>query len=103
MSLLRYAAWAVDELTPVDAIRAAQLAKVYCARAGRETAIQVHAGIGNTFSGLSWPREYGGRDLPPVYDVILDENWPGPAPRPGPASATSSAEPAAGTRRARQL
>jgi alkylation response protein AidB-like acyl-CoA dehydrogenase len=25
------------------------------------------------FFGLSWPREYGGRGLPPVYDVILDE------------------------------
>jgi alkylation response protein AidB-like acyl-CoA dehydrogenase len=25
------------------------------------------------FFGLSWPREYGGQELPPVYDVILDE------------------------------
>jgi alkylation response protein AidB-like acyl-CoA dehydrogenase len=25
------------------------------------------------FLGLSWPRAYGGQDLPPVYDVILDE------------------------------
>lgn len=25
------------------------------------------------FFGLSWPREYGGHELPPVYDVILDE------------------------------
>nr|MDT0663635.1 acyl-CoA dehydrogenase family protein [Micromonospora sp. DSM 115978] len=25
------------------------------------------------FFGLSWPRKYGGRELPPVYDVILDE------------------------------
>jgi alkylation response protein AidB-like acyl-CoA dehydrogenase len=25
------------------------------------------------FFGLSWPKEYGGHDLPPVYDVILDE------------------------------
>ena len=25
------------------------------------------------FFGLSWPREYGGQELPPVYDVIVDE------------------------------
>ena len=25
------------------------------------------------FFGLSWPKEYGGQDLPPVYDVIVDE------------------------------
>ncbi|MER5527484.1 acyl-CoA dehydrogenase family protein [Streptomyces sp. NPDC002677] len=25
------------------------------------------------FFGLSWPRKYGGQELPPVYDVILDE------------------------------
>ena len=25
------------------------------------------------FFGLSWPEEYGGQDLPPVYDVIVDE------------------------------
>jgi alkylation response protein AidB-like acyl-CoA dehydrogenase len=25
------------------------------------------------FFGLSWPAAYGGHDLPPVYDVILDE------------------------------
>ncbi|MFG3293873.1 acyl-CoA dehydrogenase family protein [Streptomyces sp. NPDC048179] len=25
------------------------------------------------FFGLSWPERYGGHDLPPVYDVILDE------------------------------
>lgn len=52
VSVLRHAAWAVDELTPAEAIRAAQIAKVYCARATRtvcETAIQVHGGIGNTW------------------------------------------------------
>lgn len=52
VSVLRHAAWAVDELTPAEAIRAAQIAKVYCARAARtvcETAIQVHGGIGNTW------------------------------------------------------
>lgn len=52
VSVLRHAAWAVDELTPTEAIRAAQVAKVYCARATRtvcETAVQVHGGIGNTW------------------------------------------------------
>jgi alkylation response protein AidB-like acyl-CoA dehydrogenase len=36
------------------------------------------------FFGLSWPTEYGGHDLPPVYDVILDEELAraGAPPRP---------------------
>ena len=36
------------------------------------------------FFGLSWPREYGGKELPPVYDVILDEELAraGAPPRP---------------------
>jgi hypothetical protein len=52
VSVLRHAAWGVDELDPAQAIRAAQIAKVYCARATRtvcETAVQVHGGIGNTW------------------------------------------------------
>jgi hypothetical protein len=52
VSVLRHAAWGVDELAPAEAIRAAQIAKVYCARATRtvcETAVQVHGGIGNTW------------------------------------------------------
>lgn len=56
ISVLRHAAWAVDELQPVAAIRAARIAKVYCARASRtvcETAIQVHGGIGNTWDCLA--------------------------------------------------
>ncbi len=55
VSVLRHAAWGVDELPPDQAIRAAQVAKVYCARATRtvcETAIQVHGGIGNTWECL---------------------------------------------------
>jgi hypothetical protein len=55
VSVSRHAAWAVDELTPAEAIRAAQVAKVYCARATRtvcETAVQVHGGIGNTWECL---------------------------------------------------
>jgi hypothetical protein len=56
VSVLRHAAWAVDELAPVEAIRAAQIAKVYCARATRtvcETAVQVHGGIGNTWECIA--------------------------------------------------
>ena len=56
ISVLRHGAWAVDELDPAEAIRAASIAKVYCARAARtvcETAIQVHGGIGNTWECLA--------------------------------------------------
>ncbi|BBX46460.1 acyl-CoA dehydrogenase family protein [Mycobacterium cookii] len=56
ISILRHAAWAVDELSPAEAIRAGRYAKVYCARAARtvcETAIQVHGGIGNTWECLA--------------------------------------------------
>ena len=56
VSVLRHAAWAVDALPPARAIRAAQIAKVYCARAARdicETAVQVHGGIGNTWECLA--------------------------------------------------
>jgi hypothetical protein len=55
VSVLRHAAWAVDELTPAEAVRAARIAKIYCARAARdicETAVQVHGGIGNTWECL---------------------------------------------------
>lgn len=36
------------------------------------------------FFGTSWPEEFGGRDLPPVYDVIVDEELAraGAPPRP---------------------
>lgn len=56
VSVLRHAAWAVDELAPPEAIRAARVAKAYCAPAARtvcETAIQVHGGIGNTWECLA--------------------------------------------------
>jgi alkylation response protein AidB-like acyl-CoA dehydrogenase len=51
-SVTLHAAWAVDELTPPEALAAASVASAYCARAARsvcETAIQVHGGIGNTW------------------------------------------------------
>jgi len=56
VSILRHAAWAVDELAPAEAVRAGQVAKVYCARTARtvcETSIQVHGGIGNTWECLA--------------------------------------------------
>ncbi|WP_216893016.1 acyl-CoA dehydrogenase family protein [Nocardia alni] len=56
VSVLRHAAWAVDELPVSEAIQAARIAKLYCARAARticETAIQVHGGIGNTWECLA--------------------------------------------------
>ncbi|OBY31070.1 acyl-CoA dehydrogenase family protein [Mycolicibacter kumamotonensis] len=56
VSVLRHAAWAVDEADAVDAVRAARIAKIYCARTARtvcETAIQVHGGIGNTWECLA--------------------------------------------------
>lgn len=56
VSVLRHAAWAVDELTPEQAVRAAVIAKIYCARAARticETSVQVHGGIGNTWDCLA--------------------------------------------------
>lgn len=56
VSVSRHAAWAVDELTPVEALAAARVAKVYCARAAMtvcETSIQVHGGIGNTWECLA--------------------------------------------------
>jgi alkylation response protein AidB-like acyl-CoA dehydrogenase len=37
------------------------------------------------FFGLSWPKEYGGRELPPVYDVILDEELARSGARPRPS------------------
>ncbi|MEU6260543.1 acyl-CoA dehydrogenase family protein [Streptomyces sp. NPDC047043] len=56
ISVLRHAAWAVDELPPAEALHAARIAKLYCARAARtvcETAVQVHGGIGNTWECLA--------------------------------------------------
>jgi hypothetical protein len=55
-SVTLHATWAVDELTPADALAAAAVAKAYCARAARqvcETVIQVHGGIGNTWECLA--------------------------------------------------
>lgn len=56
VSVLRHAAWGVDELEPQEAVRAGRIAKIYCARAARtvcENAVQVHGGIGNTWECLA--------------------------------------------------
>ena len=56
ISVLRHAAWAVDELPVAEAIEAARIAKIYSARAALtvcETSIQVHGGIGNTWECLA--------------------------------------------------
>jgi hypothetical protein len=71
ISVLRHAAWAVDELSADEALRAAKIAKIYCARAARtvcETAIQVHGGIGNTWECLA--HVYLRRVL------VATETWP---------------------------
>jgi alkylation response protein AidB-like acyl-CoA dehydrogenase len=55
-SVLRHAAWAVDELPVAEAIEAGRVAKIYSARAAMtvcETSIQVHGGIGNTWECLA--------------------------------------------------
>jgi alkylation response protein AidB-like acyl-CoA dehydrogenase len=51
-----HASWAVDSLSPADAVSAGRVAKAYCARAARtvcETSIQVHGGIGNTWECMA--------------------------------------------------
>ncbi|ONH30814.1 acyl-CoA dehydrogenase family protein [Pseudofrankia asymbiotica] len=56
VSVLRHAAWAVDELSAAEAVQAALVAKIYTERAARticETSIQVHGGIGNTWECLA--------------------------------------------------
>lgn len=56
ISVLRHAAWAVDELPSLEAIQAARIAKLYCVRAARtvcETTVQVHGGIGNTWDCMA--------------------------------------------------
>lgn len=56
VSVLRHAAWAVDELPVEQAVEAGRVAKIYCARAAftvAEMSIQVHGGIGNTWECLA--------------------------------------------------
>jgi len=55
-SVMLHAAWAVDALSPEEALAAAAGAKAYCARSARavcETVIQVHGGIGNTWECMA--------------------------------------------------
>jgi hypothetical protein len=78
ISVLRHAAWAVDELDPAQAVRAAQVAKLYCAPAARtvcETTVQVHGGIGNTWDCLAHVylrRALASTELWPVHLEELD-------------------------------
>jgi hypothetical protein len=56
VSVLRHAGWAVDTLPADEAVEAARVTKIYCARAALtvcETSIQVHGGIGNTWECLA--------------------------------------------------
>jgi len=56
LSISRHAAWAVDELSPTEALRAASSAAAYAGRAQRtvaETVVQVHGGIGNTWECMA--------------------------------------------------
>ena len=50
-----------------------------------ERAAEWHTALyGAGFFGLSWPKRYGGHELPPVFDVILDDELAdaGAPPRP---------------------
>ncbi|MCV7423190.1 acyl-CoA dehydrogenase [Mycobacterium yunnanensis] len=71
VSVLRHAAWAVDELPAEEAVEASKVAKLYCARSALnvcETSIQVHGGIGNTWECLA--HVYLRRVL------VATESWP---------------------------
>ena len=55
-STIKYAAWAVDELDPAEALLAARTAKAYTANVARdvgETVMQVYGGIGQTWEHLA--------------------------------------------------
>ena len=55
-STVKYAAWAVDELEPAEALLAARTAKAYTAHSARtvpETIMQVYGGIGQTWEHIA--------------------------------------------------
>jgi alkylation response protein AidB-like acyl-CoA dehydrogenase len=55
-SVTKYAAWAVDELDPADALLAARTAKAYASSVARdvpETVMQVYGGIGQTWENIA--------------------------------------------------
>lgn len=55
-SCISYAAWAVDELNPAEALLAARTAKAYAGAAGpevAETVMQVYGGIGQTWEHVA--------------------------------------------------
>jgi alkylation response protein AidB-like acyl-CoA dehydrogenase len=55
-STVKYAAWAVDELAPPEALLAARTAKAYAAEVARdvgETVLQVYGGVGHTWEHIA--------------------------------------------------
>jgi Acyl-CoA dehydrogenase, C-terminal domain len=55
-SATKYAAWAIDELTPADALLAARTAKAYASSIAvnvPETVMQVYGGIGQTWENIA--------------------------------------------------
>jgi len=55
-STVKYAAWAIDELEPAEALLAARTAKAYCGLTSRtvpETIMQVYGGIGQTWEHIA--------------------------------------------------
>ena len=55
-STVKYAAWAVDELEPAEALLAARTAKAYTSKTARtvpETIMQVYGGIGQTWEHIA--------------------------------------------------
>ena len=58
-SVARFAAWAIAELEPADALLAARTAKAHCSRVARsvvEAGIQVHGGMGFTWESFEHVR-----------------------------------------------
>ena len=56
VSVLRHAAWAVDELPAVEAVEAARVAKIYCARVGTHRVRDLDPGAWRYRQHLGMPR-----------------------------------------------
>ena len=96
VSVLRHAAWAVDELPGPEAVEAGRVAKIYCARAALtvcETSIQVHGGIGNTWecSGAHLPAPGVGRHRGMASQAEGVDHWTFVTRRRRPPSGTGCA------------
>jgi alkylation response protein AidB-like acyl-CoA dehydrogenase len=56
LATVNYAAWSIDEMSPAEALLAAQTAKAYAASVGRpvcETVMQVYGGLGQTWESIA--------------------------------------------------